>query len=193
MDRTLVICGSAGRGGVTDTMCQSAADYLRQAGSDVMVVFLSEKSIGHCTGCGHCKCGFCILDDDMRVLYRLFSESDLLVLTSPLHFSGPSSVLKTVIDRFQVFWFNRDPPHPDHVLALLCAGSDRPNFAPTLSIMKAFAATAGMRWLGHLEVVGTDRTGGSNADGLVKGFLSSLDREVLFTSLQGGQEQGPCN
>ncbi len=192
MDRTLIICGSAGRGGITETMCQSAADYLRQAGSDVIVVFPSEKSISHCTGCGSCRCGSCILDDDMRVLYRLFSESDLLVLASPLHLNGPSSVLKTVMDRFQVFWFNRDLPHPDRVLALLCAGSDRPNFAPTVSIMKAFSATARMMWLGHLEVVGTDRTGGSDADGLVRGFLGSLDREALSTSLQSGQEQGPC-
>ncbi len=157
-----------------------------------MVVFPSEKSISHCTGCGHCRCGSCILDDDMHILYKLFSESDLLVLASPLHFNGPSSVLKTVMDRFQMFWFDRNLPHPDHVLALLCAGSNRPNFSPTVSIMKAFATTAGMKWLGHLEVVDTDRTGGSNADGFVRGFLGFLDGEALSTSIQDGQEQGPC-
>ena len=129
MDRTLIICGSAGRGGVTETMCQVAADRLRSRGHDVRLVFPSEMDIGHCTGCDGCTDGGCVIDDDMKVLYRLFSESDLLIMASPLHFNGPSSLAKTVMDRFQPCWHG-DRPHPLAMAVMLCAGSDRPNFAP---------------------------------------------------------------
>ena len=101
MERTLIICGSAGRGGVTETMCQTAADAIRSRGQDAMIVIPSEMRIEHCRGCDSCSDGPCVIDDDMHRLYRLFAESDFLMLATPLHFSGPSSLTKTVMDRLR--------------------------------------------------------------------------------------------
>lgn len=174
MDRILIICGSAGRGGVTETMCRVVEDTLRSRGYDAVVVYPSEMRIGHCTGCDSCRDGPCVIDDDMGVLYRLFSESDLVILASPIHFSGPSSVIKTVMDRFQMYWHCKDLPHPLGMAAMLCAGSDRPNFGPTVSIMKAFAITTGVPWVGHLEIPGTDESGDEGVEEKVMGFLEGL-------------------
>jgi multimeric flavodoxin WrbA len=113
--------------------------------------------VGHCTGCDRCsEEGICWISDDMAVFYKGFRYSDLLVLATPTHFSGPSSAIKTVIDRFQPIWFKKRK-HPKYAVALLSGGGASPNFDNTLSIFKAFSATAGMNWLGHLGIPDTDR------------------------------------
>lgn len=173
MDRILIICGSAGRGGVTETMCQAAADRFRERNHDVRVVFPSEMRIGHCTGCDGCVDGRCVIDDDMSVLYRLFSESDFLILASPLHFNGPSSLAKTVMDRFQPYWYG-ERPHPMALAVMLCAGSDSPNFGPAESIIKAFALTTRMKMAGFLEIPGTDSTGDEGVRERVYGFVDGF-------------------
>lgn len=159
MGRVLIICGSAGRGGATEAMCQVAADRVRGDGDEAIVVFPSEMDIRHCTGCGLCADGRCVIEDDMSEIYGLFAESDMLVLVTPLHFNGPSSLIKTVMDRFQVYWNHGGLPHPAAAAGLVCAGSDRPNFSPVLSIMRAFSATTGMAWVGEVCIPGTDRNG----------------------------------
>lgn len=194
MDRTLIICGSAGRGGVTEAMCQAAADRFRETNHDVYVVFPSEMEIRHCTGCDGCVGGECVVHDDMQVLYRLFSESDLLIIASPLHFNGPSSLAKTVMDRFQPYWHG-ERPHPMAMAVMLCAGSDHPNFEPTESIMRAFALTTRMEVVGTLKVPGTDAKGDEGVRERVKEFVDGIlaqEKEgcnsVYWPPCSGGSE-----
>lgn len=191
MNRALIICGSAGRGGVTEAMCQTAAEALRGEGCDAYVLFPTESDIGHCTGCGRCRDGPCVIDDGMTAVYRLFGESDLLILASPLHFSGPSSLIKTIMDRFQPYWYDRSLPHPLACAAMFCAGSERPNFAPSLSIMRAFSITTGMKWLGHLEFPDTDRRGDDGVEEAVAGFVRSISE--ARGSLSDSQIWPPCS
>ena len=174
MNRILIICGSAGRGGTTEAMCQSAAAELRRNDQDALVVFPSEMHILHCTGCNRCGDGRCVIDDDMTRLYKLFSESDMVIMATPLHFNGPSSLTKTVMDRFQIYWRGSGLPHPKAMMGFICAGSDEPNFTPTLSIMKAFAITTGMTWVGQVCVSGTDRNGDAGVEEAVTKAVSAL-------------------
>ena len=143
MDKTLIVCGSAGRGGVTETMCQMAADVIRAKGYDSIVVYPSDMRIEHCRGCDRC-------------------------------FSGPSSLIKTVMDRFQAYWFGKDLPHPKAAAGMICAGSEKPNFEPTIAIMRAFAITTDMKWLGQLEFAGTDVRGDTGADEEVARFIGDI-------------------
>ncbi len=174
MDRTLIICGSAGRGGVTEAMCTSAAAWIRGMGRDALVVYPSDMRIDHCTGCEMCSEGGCVIDDDMDRLYGLFADSDNLILATPLHFNGPSSLIKTVMDRFQTYWWGKGLSHPKRMALMVCAGSESPNFAPTVSIARAFALTIGMEWWGELCLSGTDRKGEEGVDGSVRSFVGDL-------------------
>lgn len=171
MRKALVLCGSARMNGVTDSMCRAAARELEARGFRSVVINVTDD-IGHCRNCGLCMDGQCAIDDDMSQIYTAFSEADLLVLATPIHFSGPSSLIKTAIDRFQPYWFDRNAPHPSMVLGLMCGGSDSPEFRPTASIFRAFSAMLGMRWLGHLEVSGTDRTRNDGVDRKVSAFIA---------------------
>lgn len=157
MRKALIVCGSSRMNGVTDAMCKAAAEALEALGYDAVIAYASDD-IGHCRDCGLCEDGVCAIDDAMTPIYAEFSEADLLVLATPIHFSGPSSLIKTVVDRFQPYWFARDMPHPSRMIGLMCAGSDRPEFRHTAGVFRAFAAMLGMEWMGHLEVSGTDRT-----------------------------------
>jgi len=153
--KAAIICGSRD-GGFTSEMCRSFARGLTVLGISSEVFFPINMNISHCTGCDSCsESGVCEITDDMDIFYNIFIECDLLVLATPTHFSGPSSVIKTVIDRFQPVWF-RKGKHPKFIASLLSGGGRTPNFNNTISIFKAFTATAEMKWLGHLGIPNTD-------------------------------------
>ena len=153
--KALIICGSR-EGGFTSEMCRSFSKGLAVRGISSDMIFPIEMNIGHCTGCGDCsKDGKCIISDDMSIIDEAFENSGLLVLASPVHFSGPSSIIKTVIDRFQPVWFT-DKRHPAFAAALLSGGGPAPAFSHSVSIFKALSNTAEMEWLGHLGISGTD-------------------------------------
>lgn len=151
-------------------MCRAAARELSVMGFRAVVVYPSDD-ISHCRDCGLCTDGQCSIDDAMGQIYEEFSEADLLVLATPIHFSGPSSLVKTVLDRFQPYWYCRDMPHPKAAMALMCAGSDNPRFDHAAGIFRAFSAMVGMKWLGQLEVSGTDRTMGEGCESEVAEFV----------------------
>ena len=176
MKRALIVCGSARPDGVTLCMCTSAGEHLASMGYDVETVLPHTMDLRHCTDCGACAGGPCVIDDDMDRVYGLFREADLLVLTSPVHFSGPSSLIKTFLDRFQPYWYDRDLPHPAGVVALLCGGGPEPRFDNTVSILRAFSITTRMDWLGHMGFPDTDRVGSDGAPEAVRSFLDSVLR-----------------
>ncbi|MDR3074653.1 MAG: flavodoxin family protein [Candidatus Methanoplasma sp.] len=153
--KALIICGSR-NGGFTSEMCRSFSKGLGTRGVSSEIVFPIDMRIGHCTGCGFCSGDDgCNIRDDMGIICDAFRESDLLVLATPVHFSGPSSVIKAVIDRFQPIWFNKTE-HPRYAAGLISGGGPEPYFMNTVSIFRAFSATAGMKWIGHLEIPDTD-------------------------------------
>jgi len=154
--RALIVCGSRD-GGFTSEMCRSFSKGLAVHGVSSEIYFPISMNIEHCTGCGSCSAeGECIISDGMGAIYDAFEKSDLLVLATPIHFSGPSSVIKTVIDRFQPVWF-KGRRHPAYAAALMSGGGPTPYFTNTVSIFKALSITAGMEWLGYLGISGTDK------------------------------------
>jgi multimeric flavodoxin WrbA len=93
----------------------------------------------------------------MHIIYDAVENNDVIVLATPIYFSGPSSIMKQVIDRFQCVWTISKGKKRGKAAALIAAGgSPSPVFANTLSIAKAFAMTIGADWSGELTIGGTD-------------------------------------
>ncbi len=166
-----IICGSGDRNGVSRRMCAILESELSRKGFDVFFFEPAYMSIAHCMDCDGCRNGRCVISDDMDPIYDAFSESDVMVFCAPIHFSGPSSVIKTVMDRFQKCWFDRDSGHPSKFIACLCGGSPEPNFQLTEKIYKAFCITAGMEYCGALEISHTDN-GVPDLEQIVRAFIS---------------------
>lgn len=158
-------------------MCESAEEMLRAKGHTVELVIPSEMDIGHCRDCASCGQGGCIIHDDMSEIYDSFSQADLLILATPIHFSGPSSIMKTVIDRFQPFWGSRGLRHPACCAAMLCGGSKRPNFENTEGIIRALCITTGMEYRGSLRIPDTD-SGADDVEERVCSFLSAVTEDM---------------
>ena len=147
-----IVCGSGNPKGHTSAMCRAAAEELASRGYSVRMFYPSDMSIADCDGCDSCAAsGSCRKQDDMRFIYGSFSESDLLVLASPIFFDGLSSPVVRVMGRFQLYWNCRDLDRPGECLALLCGGRDVKEGAPAQKVVERFCKSMGI-----VTIEGTD-------------------------------------
>jgi len=66
---------------------------------------LVEKDIEYCNGCGYCNMqnpGICAKNDDMKEIFPLMANSEVLIFISPIKFGCYNSQLKKAIDRYSV-------------------------------------------------------------------------------------------
>ena len=87
----------------TELMLTHLVEGMRDAGADVEVVNLREKTIKNCIGCYTCWTktpGKCIHKDDMtNELYPKWLDSELAVYATPLYNYGLNATLKAFIER----------------------------------------------------------------------------------------------
>lgn len=180
--RAVMIIGSARRNGNTESLCAAAAESLEDGGFEVSSFRPFGMGISHCTNCGGCDdTGICIIDDDMKGIYDAVSKSDVVILGTPVHFSGTSSILKQVIDRFQCLWV-RPEAGGRRILGLIAdGGSEEALFRNIVSVARSVANTIGAEWGGEVCVNGTD-------SGLSEGDISEAYN--LGTRLAGMFRQG---
>lgn len=172
--KVLLICACGRQEGFTHTMCSEAEKTFRDGGWDVETLYPIEMDIGHCTGCGICKNGKgCVLDDDMDRVYGMFGNADMVLMVSPIHYSGVSSVMKTVIDRFQTLWYSSSEG-PKYMAAMMSGGHESPEFRGAMHVFKSFAITAGSEWIGELKIKDTDSKEYSDIEKESREFVSGL-------------------
>lgn len=98
----LIIHGSPRKKKSTDQVIES---FIRSSGCVEHHVYLYDLTINHCIGCLYCgKKGICFMDDDMKLLYELFETVDYVIVGSPMYFNSITSLVKTMIDRTQIYW-----------------------------------------------------------------------------------------
>ncbi|MDR3282339.1 MAG: flavodoxin family protein [Candidatus Methanoplasma sp.] len=174
----LLLNGGGRRDGFTAAMCRSFSSSVESKGWGVCEIPLLELDIRHCTGCGQCcESGICTISDDMSSVYDAMKECDLLVMASPVRFSGPSSILKVAIDRFQPLW-HLGEERGGYAAGMLCGGSEKPDFRSTLTVLRSFAVTAGMRWVGDACFPDTDHAPVSDAEAQAEGFGRQIVNEL---------------
>lgn len=179
--KATIIVGSARKGGNTDVQCQSVSEALAECGFETEILYPSTMSIHHCNGCNRCvNDGECCINDDMQVIYDAFDSSDLFILSTPVYFSGPSSIIKQLIDRFQCRWSSVDEPQNSKFVALLSNGGSRnPRFENVISIARAFAFGTRCKWAGECIVDSTDEDSSKCAKPSYKFGLELADKIKL--------------
>lgn len=72
-----------------------------EAGHTVEKIFLKDKEINYCIGCGVCFNGEkpCSQNDDMTGILAQMIESDVIVMATPVYFYTMCGQMKTFIDR----------------------------------------------------------------------------------------------
>jgi len=106
--KILGIYGSPRKGGNTDILLDQALQGAAEAGAKVSTIRCCDLNISGCRECGGCnQAGKCAQDDDMRWVYPMLQESDVIILASPIFFYSITSQAKALIDRCQAAWCKR--------------------------------------------------------------------------------------
>jgi multimeric flavodoxin WrbA len=99
--KVVVLSGSPRRGGNSDILCDRFTEGAREAGHVVDKIFIQDKKINYCTGCGTCFNGNkpCPQKDDMAALLDVIIAADVIVMATPVYFYAMNGQMKTLIDR----------------------------------------------------------------------------------------------
>ncbi|MDR3705405.1 MAG: NAD(P)H-dependent oxidoreductase [Paludibacteraceae bacterium] len=102
--RKVLLLDSSPRGtkGYTKLYCDNMVSFLQEKDVEVNHIMLSQYNIQPCLGCLQCWLktdGECILKDDVKDLYKLYEESDLIIYAFPLYAYGVPGMLKNFMDR----------------------------------------------------------------------------------------------
>ena len=96
----LILSGSPRRDGNTEQLVEAFAKGAVKH-HHVEIVYVRDYKVNPCIGCNACfkTNGICAQKDDMSIIYEKMSQTDILVIASPVYFYGISAQLKAIIDR----------------------------------------------------------------------------------------------
>lgn len=99
--KVLIISASPRKGGNSDTLCDQFMLGAKEAGNNVEKIFLKDKEINYCTGCGVCNNigKGCVQKDDMAEILEKMIAADAIVMATPVYFYTMNGQMKTFIDR----------------------------------------------------------------------------------------------
>ena len=100
MKNVLIISASPRKGGNSDTLCDEFMRGAVESGNTAEKIFLRDKQINYCTGCGVCNSTHkCVQKDDMAEVIEKMLKADVIVMSTPVYFYSMDAQLKTLIDR----------------------------------------------------------------------------------------------
>ena len=100
--KILVLNGSPRPNGNTAALVEAFVEGARENGHEVTVVSICQKNIAGCLACEYCHTkgeGKCIQQDDMREVYPVLSEAEMIVLASPVYYHSFSGQLQCATNR----------------------------------------------------------------------------------------------
>lgn len=71
-----------------------------------MLVSLADLNLEYCIGCSSCVNklpNWCVIKDDMKILYEKMETADKIIIMSPIYMNHITGILKNVIDRLNPF------------------------------------------------------------------------------------------
>jgi len=182
--KVLGIAGSPRRDGNTDRLLAEVMRGAASRGAEVKTIILNDLNFISCQHCDAClKKGKCKYQDDMQTIYREFEEADVIVLASPIQFTGVTAPMKAMIDRFQSRWVRK------YVLKIPPLGDERERkgffvsvggrkvadlFEPALVMIKTIFRILNITYAGELLFSGIDEKGAiaQHPDALQQAFLT---------------------
>ena len=99
--KVLALSASPRRGGNSDLLCDQFIAGAQQAGHSAEKIFLKDRKINYCTGCGTCLNGIkpCPQKDDMAEILEKMVAANVIAMATPVYFYTMNAQMKTLIDR----------------------------------------------------------------------------------------------
>ncbi|MFC2070760.1 flavodoxin family protein [Chloroflexota bacterium] len=182
--RILGIAGSPRRGGNTDMLLAEVLKGAASKGANIKSVIINKLDISTCQHCDDClENGECSIKDDMQDIYKEVEQADVIVLASPIQFTGVTAPMKALIDRFQSKWARKYvlkiPPLGDERLRrgfFVSVGGRKIKdlFEPALVMIKTFFRILNIEYAGELLFPGIDEKGAiaNHPDALKQAFIA---------------------
>lgn len=96
----LILSASPRRNGNSDLLCNEFLRGAVDAGNAAEKIFLRNRTINYCTGCGVCNDTHqCVQKDDMADILDKMVRADVIVMATPVYFYTMDAQLKNLIDR----------------------------------------------------------------------------------------------
>lgn len=99
----LILSASPRKAGNSDVLCDQFLTGAEDAGHNAEKIFLKDKHINYCTGCGACAASGrenpCSQKDDMTEILDKMIKADVIVMATPVYFYSMNGQMKTLIDR----------------------------------------------------------------------------------------------
>lgn len=175
--KVLVITSSLRKGGNSDTLAEYFAKGAEEAGNEVEVLSLADKTVGFCKGCFACqKTQKCVINDDAVEIAEKMKNAEVIAFATPIYYYSVSGQLKTMLDRANPLFASE---YAFRDIYLLAAAAEDEN--ETISGTK----TAVQGWIDCFErakFVKTIFAGGVNDKGDIAGH------KALKEAYQAGKE-----
>ena len=100
--KVLILSASPRKGGHSDILCDRFLEGAVEAGNEAEKIFIRDKKINYCTGCGLCNnngYSACSQNDDMAEILDKMIAADVIVMATPVYFYTMDAQMKTLIDR----------------------------------------------------------------------------------------------
>ncbi|MFH2012791.1 MAG: flavodoxin family protein [Pseudomonadota bacterium] len=162
-----------GKNGNTHFMVKEFIQGVKEAGSEIENIFLTEKEINYCLGCFDCWTktpGKCIQKDDMEGLLREFMSSDIVVFATPLYVFNVTGLMKNFMDRLLPL----SGPHFGKDKTGVCKHEKRFEKYPKLVVI----SNCGFPELSHFKVLHL----------LFDTFAKDMHSEIIAEIYKGGGE-----
>jgi hypothetical protein len=166
--KVLILNGSPRQNkGNTGSMITALEQGLQVETSEIITKNVYQLNIKPCQGCVSCWTqtpGKCIQKDDMENILQLITESDILILATPVYIDGMTGRLKILIERMIPLVKGRVELRNDHmrhlprdtkkqgriVLVSPSGFAEMDNFEPLLSHVKGIAKHLDYSYVGEI-------------------------------------------
>ena len=141
--KVLILSASPRKAGNSDLLCDQFMLGAKEAGNQAEKIFLRDKRINYCTGCGACQCngGKCVQKDDMAEVLDKMIAADVIVMATPVYFYTMNAQMKTLIDRTCSRY--TEIRNKDFYFIVAAADSSKKAMERTLEGFRAFTSCLG--------------------------------------------------
>lgn len=130
-DMVLVVYGSPRVNGNSTFLAKKIVEGIKEADCNIIIeeAFLQTLNIKPCSACDFCRTSgtnSCVINDDMKDLYKKISMAKAIILATPVYWFSYSAQLKAFIDRFYglVLENNNVLENKNIAIAISFAGED---------------------------------------------------------------------
>lgn len=135
--KVLILSASFRKHGNSDTLCDEFMRGAEEAGHKVEKIYVNDKHINYCRGCGVCNTTHkCVQKDDMAEILDKMVKADVIVMATPVYFYSMNGQMKTLIDRTVPRY--TEISHKDFYFIVAAADGSHANMEKTLEGFRGF-------------------------------------------------------